>query len=67
MLTNIIVIDNSNQFREIINTPNKSIVLFIDTDLWNWATPETKKIIIDQFKLVKRFKRVDIYEYAKSP
>ena len=67
VLTNIIVIDNSNQFREIINTPNKSIVLFIDTDLWNWATPETKKIIIDQFKLVKRFKRVDIYEYAKSP
>jgi len=60
-LTNVIVIDNYNKFINIINE-TENIILFIDTDLYGWISPETSKIIDERFKLIKKYQRVNIYK-----
>jgi len=63
VLTNIIVIENYQHLNKIIeDNPNKKIIVFLDTELTSWVTPETMYLINNKFNLIQEYKRVQIYQ-----
>ncbi len=66
VLTGIRVLSGPKEFENIIDSYNKTKIIFLDEDLKSWVTPETISIINNKFTLVKKLNRVSIYELNSS-